>query len=154
MWHSFTSSIQIPNVSQIAEWWKARRLLQLWLEMFQDSDPHSRVFSSWATSLLLKKCFKFPICDLAFFVRASISVSSVRQGVIIEPRYLNLLVKWMSFFPSLSLKEGWSSIWFIARRREGGMHIASVFDFALFVPTCTWRPNLEKWLCMVLEAFF
>ena len=28
MWHSFTSSIQIPNILLIAEWWKARRLLE------------------------------------------------------------------------------------------------------------------------------
>ena len=102
----------------------------------------------------LKKCFKIPICDLAFFIWASISASSVRQGVIIELRNLNLLVKLMSFFLSLSLKEGGSSVWFVARRREGGTYNASVFNFVLFVPTCTWRPNLEKWLCMVWEAFF
>ena len=40
-------------------------------------------------SLQLKKCLRIPICDFALFILASISAFSVRQGAMIDPKYLN-----------------------------------------------------------------
>ena len=88
----------------------------LFLDMFQDSAPHSRVFkgpeiythylTDLYTSLQLKKCFMMPIWEEAWLIFASILSSSVRSELIIDPRYLKVLVKWMLLVPVFNMISG------------------------------------------------
>ena len=73
--------------------------------MFQDSQHHKRALSApevynlyfilLSTSQQLKRGLVIPMIDFALFIRAFISASLVSSGVIIEPRYLKCLVKWI-----------------------------------------------------------
>ena len=79
-------------------------LFKLFFVRFQASQPQSSALSGPAMyisalillsmSLLSKKCFNAPMMDLAFLILVSISASSFRSGVIMEPKYLKNFTKW------------------------------------------------------------
>ena len=78
-------------------------LQRLFIERFRDSHPHRSVLNGpltltcylilLFTSLLSKKDFAAPMRYFAFEILVSISMSSLSSGIMVLPRYLNLLIK-------------------------------------------------------------
>ena len=91
--------------------------------------------------------FRSPI-DFAFLILVSISVSSFRRGVMMEPRYLNLLTKW-TFLLLVSRMSSGKMLFsksFLACLSDAGKNMASDLDFTVFDPRCIIRPKREKCL--------
>jgi hypothetical protein len=89
-----------------------------------------------------------PIMDLAFFIHASISISSLRRGVLVDPKYLKLETK-CSFFHWVVvflLALFFLVIYFFASLRVVGKYIHSVLDLEFLPPRCMFSPILAKWL--------
>ena len=76
-------------------------------------------------------------------------VSLVRSAVIIDPRYLNILIKCI-LFPNIILlgmsSLAWAILW------DGDMYIDSVLDFTFSDQRCIQRPNYmsKLWQCSYL----
>ena len=83
-----------------------------------------------------------PKAKLAFCILLLMSVRSVRSGVNIEPRYLNLVQKW-TIEPSSKTKSSVSSseLW----RWRAGKCITSVFERFSSVPVCISSPKRRRW---------
>ena len=134
-------------IRKIPGFWPHRRMLR-----------HPAMYTQYLAlslmSMQLKKCLRIPVCDFALFILALISAFSVRQGVTIEPRYLNLSVNWAWLFPLFRSKFLGRVFWDLVWVRDEGKTIASVFDFAFVEPTCICSLNLAKWSWIVCNASF
>ena len=95
---------------------------------------YTQKYFPWSSiSLQLKKCLKIPIWDLALFILASIPVSLVKLGVIINPRYLKLFMNWTWLVQLFRWKSFGRCYWLLACFRNGGKYSASDFDFCFFL---------------------
>ncbi len=87
--------------------------------------------------------------DFAFLILDSILASLFSRGVIKEPRYLNLVTKWIQL---LSGRIRFSGIRFFSTWEMASLRVAekknrhSVLDFVVGQPICMVRPKRAKCL--------
>jgi hypothetical protein len=81
--------------------------------------------------------------DFIFFILDYISKSSFRRGVIYEPRYLKLLVKWILAPLGRVISSG-SLLCIFASFKDAGKNIASDFALVIFEPKCIIVQNVRS----------
>lgn len=133
--------------------WKDFNLVRVELCKAQFWAPHSNMLSThemYKARLSLGgiKCGekirgqRLPKAWHVFWILLLMSAKSVRSGVKIEPRYLNLVQKWMmeplsKIKSSISSSElEWCQAW---------KCITSVFNRLFSMPMCIVRPKRQRW---------